>query len=137
MRTFGSQTTAKQWARLALKFGLLLTDAKLWSAINDQVKERAGDVSDVMKQKYEDTSDRLGDVRDAWQGKTDWVVPVMSFVGGIGLGIGVGILFAPVSGEEARAVLRDKAEDVKNKVNDIASGAATRFRPVPVTGTEG
>jgi len=108
----------------------------LWAAINDRVKERAEDVGDTMKQKFEETTDRLDDLRNAWQGNNDWVVPVMSFVGGVGVGVGVGMLFAPVSGREARAVLRDKAADVKSKVNDIAGGAG-KFRPARATGTEG
>jgi len=131
MTTFGRRSTAKQWARLAMKTGLLLTDMKLWSALSDQLKDHAGDLRDVFKDRYEDTTDRIQDARSALRGGSNWVSPVASFVGGVGVGIAVGMLFAPVSGEEARAVIRDRARDVGNKVNEMTG---SRFQP---TGTDG
>ena len=131
MATFGRRSTAKQWARLAMKMGLLLTDMKLWSTLNDQLKERAGDVRDVFKERYEDTADRIQDAGSALRGENNWISPVASFVGGVGVGIAVGMLFAPVSGEEARAAIRERARDVGSRVDQMTGG---RFRP---TGTEG
>lgn len=139
MRAFGRRTTAKQWARLALKCGLLLTDAKLWAAIDEELRERADDVSDVVRRRYEETTDRLHEARGAWQGDSDWLARTTSFLGGVGVGLGLGLLFAPLSGEESRAVLRDKAVEVKNKVGDVAAGAARVRTPTarPSTGTVG
>jgi hypothetical protein len=132
MATFGRRSNAKQWARLAMKFGLLLTDMKLWSALNDQLKERAGDVRDIFKDRYEETTDRIQDAGSALRGESNgWVSPVASFVGGVGVGVALGMLLAPVSGEQARAVIRDRARDVGNRVNEMAG---SRFQP---TGTEG
>jgi gas vesicle protein len=145
---FRRESAAKHWARLALKTGLLLTDAKLWQAVNDQIRDHAEDIGDDVKRKYEDATDRLQNASDALRGTSnDWVAPLASFVGGIGIGIGLGILFAPNSGEETRAALRDRAADVtsgvKNKVGDFVSGSS-RFRSRgvstenrPSTGTEG
>ena len=116
-----------------MKVGLLITDAKLWAAVNDRVRERAGDLGDLVRDKYEVATDRLDDARGALRGETDWVSPVASFLGGIGIGVAVGMLFAPVSGEEARAAIRDRAKDVTSKVNEMA-GSGARFRG---TGTEG
>ena len=137
MRSFGRRSKAKNWARLAMKFGLLLTDAKIWDSINEQLRERADDVRDVVRNKYEDTTERLADARDALQGRNDWLPSTASFLGGIGIGVGLGILFAPVSGEEARAALRDRAFDVKNKVSEFAAGANRYSTPSTATGTEG
>jgi hypothetical protein len=134
MSTFGRNTT-KQWARTALKLGLLLTDAKLWSDLGDQLRDRAGDAGDSMRQRYQDTSENLHRASDALRGRRDWLPAVGSFVCGIGVGIGVGMLFTPVSGEEARAVIRDKASDMKNRVSE-----ATRFQARSssrATGTDG
>lgn len=131
MATFGRRSTAKQWARLAMKTGLLLTDMKLWSALSDQLKDRAGDLRDVFRDRYEDTADRIQDAGGALRGESNWVSPVASFVGGVGVGIAVGMLFAPSSGEEIRAAIRDKARDVGSRVNEMAG---SRFQP---TGTEG
>lgn len=36
---------------------------------------------------------------------------ITSFMAGLGIGIGLGILFAPLSGEEAREWLAESAED--------------------------
>ena len=109
-----------------MKFGLMLTDAKLWSSVNDMVREKAEDASDVLRDHYETAAERLDRSRAALRGETDWVVPVASFVGGIGIGIGLGMLFTPVTGSEARAVLRDSAVGIKNKVTDVTSGTKVR-----------
>jgi hypothetical protein len=130
----------KEWARLAMKFGLLLTDAKLWKAMNEQLRERSEDLSEVVRREYEDTTDRLVDARRALQGQSDWFARVASLLAGLGVGVGLGLLLAPASGAETRAALRDKAVDVKNNVGDIAA-RATRLRPTPTgaspTGTTG
>jgi gas vesicle protein len=120
-----------------MKFGLLLTDAKIWESINGQLRDRADDMREAMREKYEDTTDRLYGARNALQGRNDWVTPTASFLGGIGIGVGLGILFAPVSGEEARAALRDKAVDVKNKVSEFAAGSSRYGTPSTATGTDG
>jgi hypothetical protein len=139
MRSFRRQTKAKNWARLAMKFGLLLTDAKMWDAFNDQLREHTDDVKDTVRQRYDDAAERLHEARHALQGRSDWVTSTASFLGGVGIGVGLGILFAPVSGEEARAALRDKAADVRNKVSDFAAGASRygSSATAGATGTDG
>jgi hypothetical protein len=138
MRTFGRNNKLQQWVRFALKTGLLLTDAKAWNAVNEQLRNRADDVRGVMREKYEETAERLQDARDAYRGRNYWLTPTASFLGGVGLGVGLGILFAPVSGEEARAALRGKAMDLKDKVTDFAT-SSTRYQSsgTMATGTDG
>ena len=118
MRAFGRRITAKQWTRFALKWGLLLTDATLWEALNEQLREGANEVSNVVKRRYEKAADRLQDRRPSTS--TGWLSPTATFLGGVGLGVGLGVMFAPVSGDEARAVLRDKVVDIKNRVSGVA-----------------
>jgi len=127
MKGFTRQSAAGKWARFALKCGLLLTDAKLWASVTEQLRDRADDLGDEVKRQYEDKADRLHEAHKALQGRRHWVAPTMNFLGGIGLGMGLGILFAPVSGEETRTALREKVVDIKNKVSDVAAGA-TGFR---------
>ncbi|MFY9906888.1 MAG: YtxH domain-containing protein [Terriglobales bacterium] len=144
--TFGKRNTAKQWARFAMKFGLVLSDPKLWSTLNDQLKDRAGDVSDavgdkydVVREKYEDATDRFSNAGSALRGESQWVAPTLCFLGGIGVGVGLGILFAPLSGEEVRGAIRDKAADVRNDVKNKVSKMKNRYRTsdAPFTGTDG
>ena len=89
--------------------------------INQQLRRRSDDFGDVARERYEDAADRLHDAGRALRGESDWVTPAITFVGGIGVGLAVGMLLTPVSGEEARDRLRQKFEDVKNKATDIAS----------------
>ncbi len=115
--------SARKWARIALKCGLLLTDTKLWSSIGDQLRDRASDIGDEVQRRYEDTADRIHEAHSALQGRGHWLATAASFVGGVGIGVGLGMLVAPVSGEEARTVLRNKVVGMKNKATDVASGA--------------
>ncbi len=138
MATLGRRN-AKQWARFAMKIGLFLTDAKLWAAINNQLKERTEDITDTMRGTYRDTSSRLENAQAALRGRSHGLGSALGFLAGVGLGVGLGMLLAPVSGEEARSVIRDKAADVKNKVTDFASRSGTsQYRSSPAsTGTSG
>jgi hypothetical protein len=140
MASLRRRRNAKQWARFAMKIGLFLTDAKLWSAINHRLRERAENISDSMRDTYEETTDRFDDVQYALRGHGHLLGSTIGFLGGVGVGIGLGMLLAPVSGEEARSVIRDKAADVKHKVSDFAtrSSRSTQYRSTPVsTGTSG
>lgn len=53
MASLGRRSNAQQWARMALKLGLVVTDVKLWSMIDSQLRESADDVGEVVKEKYE------------------------------------------------------------------------------------
>src|SRR5215469_12197214 len=107
MRILGRRYSAKEWARLAMTFGLLVTDARIWSAITDQFGQRADHLGDLMR--YE--SDRTIAVRNQRMGlrqNHDWMARITSLLAGMGVGIGVGILLAPGSDDEMRAALRNR-----------------------------
>ena len=42
----------------------------------------------------------------------------VSFIAGAGLGIGIGMLFAPASGQETRALISEKVQEVGTRVRD-------------------
>src|SRR5215468_8640425 len=99
---------AKDWARLAMRAGLLLTDAKLWSAVQNQMRDRADEMSDAINEKYQDASERLSNASDALRGQNQW--PSWgSFLLGLGIGTGIGYLVAPTSFERVRNTFNDRA----------------------------
>lgn len=136
MRGF-RESNAKKWARFALKAGLLLTDSKMWASVSEHLRDRVSDASDEARSRYEDAADRISDAREALQGRSDWVTPTINFLGGVGIGVALGMLFAPVSGEEARSAIRDKVVDIKEKVSDMTSGSGSyRSNMGSATGTD-
>jgi gas vesicle protein len=149
MRTSNAARDAKDWAKLALKFGLVLIAPKVWRAISDQLNDRVEDlsdrlsrgledVSDTATRKFGDASDRLSGASDALRGRRPWAGPVTGLLVGIGIGAALGVLLAPAAGEETREALRDKAVQTKKQVIQSASNAKERIRQsVPFTGTEG
>ena len=140
MRSIRSTNSLKNWARLAAKFGLLLTEPKVRAAIGDQLKDRADQVTDAIASKYEDAVDRLEAAGAALQGRSYWPSRAVGFLLGVGVGAGLGILLAPAAGSETREVIRGKAVDMKNKVVESASTATGKIRrsvtSMPSTGTE-
>jgi gas vesicle protein len=42
----------------------------------------------------------------------------VSFIAGVGLGVGIGMLFAPASGEETRELISEKVQEVGTRVRD-------------------
>lgn len=125
-----------RWLRFAMRCGLLVTDPKMWGAMTDDFKDYADSVAGRMRQGYDDAPDRAARAGMKIDEGPNWVARGASFLGGVGLGIGVGMLFAPSSGEETRGVIRDKAVDLKNQVVDMAAGAK-RSRAGSATGTDG
>lgn len=51
-----------------------------------------------------------------------------SFLAGLGIGIGLGILFAPMSGEEARSNLTQRASDLADSARDLVDQGRERVR---------
>ncbi len=51
-----------------------------------------------------------------------------SFLAGLGIGIGLGILFAPMSGEETRRDLQERAGELAGAARDLAEEGRARLR---------
>jgi gas vesicle protein len=128
MGSIRTRTKAKDWVRLAAKLSLLFTDPKLRDTISGQLKdsldgmkERVEDVNDRVSSTYEDTADRLTAARTALQGQSSWPSRTAGFLLGVGIGAGLGILFALASGSETREAVRDKVGGVKNRIFESAA----------------
>jgi gas vesicle protein len=136
MRNIGSRNNARDWARLALKMGLLLTEPKVRAAVGEQLKNRVDQVTETIASKYEDAVDRLEAAGAGFQGRSYWPSRVVGFLLGVGVGAGLGILLAPASGSETREAIRGRAVDMKNKVVESAK-ISHSVTSMPPTGTEG
>jgi hypothetical protein len=147
-----TKNSVRNWLRLAAKLGLLFTEPKVRAAVRDSIKDRLDDMTDSASSRYNDVSEsvaggyqeavgRLEAAADALQGRNYWVSRLTGFALGVGIGAGLGILFAPAAGQETRDAVRDKATDVKNKVFESAASATGKIRrsvaSMPSTGTEG
>jgi hypothetical protein len=113
MNALRRRPSKKNWIRFAMKLGLLATDAAVWSSVARMLSDR-DDATDIRR---ESLASNLSPNRG-------WSHASTLFIG-VAIGVGVGILFAPVSGQEARNTLRETAADVKDKVSN-ASGWGTR-----------
>jgi gas vesicle protein len=124
--------TTKDWVRLAAKLSLLFTEPKMRKAVGERFQSGVDDLTDAVSSKYdsfadtvtdkyEDASDRLEAARDAFQGKRNWPTPVAGFLLGVGVGAGLGILFAPAAGRETRDAVVEKVVGVKDRAFESAA----------------
>jgi hypothetical protein len=124
-----------------MKMGLIFTDPKVRSVIGDRLKDRANSLSDTISDRYDEAFDRVEAAGDALQGKSVWPSRMVALFLGIGIGTGIGMVFAPKAGSDTRQAIRDRAVDMKNKAVHSASSATERVRSsvtnMPSTGTHG
>ena len=99
----------------------------------DQTDRFAGDVRDRVSDGLSEANDRVSDLRsqakDLYNDPDHTMRNVLTFVAGVGVGVGAAILFAPASGEETRNSISDKVQDIGDRVRE-------RFSTRTPTGTE-
>ncbi|HEV3306859.1 MAG TPA: YtxH domain-containing protein [Candidatus Sulfotelmatobacter sp.] len=100
----------------------------------DQTNSFTSDVRDRVSDGLGRAANRASDLRDEAQdylsGEDHTARNVLTFVAGVGVGIGAALLFAPASGEEIRGQIGDKVHDIGDRVRE-------RFSSRTSTGTEG
>jgi len=106
----------------------------------DQADNAAEDVRDRVYDQVDRVSDQVSDITDrgrrAIYGEDHTLRNVLTFVAGVGVGLGAGMLLAPASGEETRNSMRDKVQDIGDKVRDqVRQRFSTNVGARP-TGTE-
>lgn len=130
----------KDIARLALKMGLLfLSNAKTRDEVGGRIKHHMDDVSDTVSRGYQEAADRLEAASDALRGRRYWPSYMANFVAGLGMGVGLGLLFAPAAGADTRQQIAGKVRDVKDRVVRSSSRESERGFSYgePATGTQG
>ena len=137
MRILGKRYSPKELARLAMTFGLLVTDAEIWSAMDEQLRQRADGTGERIRREFVPLPTKRTSEDVPLRNNSDWVARVASLLAGVGVGISVGMFLAPTSGDEMRAALRSRVSAMKTNLGDMAN-RATRFGDeVRSTGTAG
>ena len=96
--------------RSVLKTAVYIMDSTADSV--DRVSDRASRIADEAKDViYPDRGNALRNV--------------LSFAAGIGVGVAVGVLLAPQSGEQLRNTISDKVQDIGDKVRGKTESYAT------------
>jgi hypothetical protein len=103
---------------------LLRTALKTGLYVLEQSEKATADIREQMKGRVEDVTDRT---RKAIPGPKDHTVRnAVTIAAGIGLGVALGILFAPASGEQIRRSIVEKAEDAGARVRGRFSSEKSR-----------
>jgi hypothetical protein len=99
---------------------LLGAGLDLLNSLRERLPDNVDEIKDRARETYETASDRLGRATNALRGKEDSQIfgKVGALLIGAGIGVGVGLLIAPASGEETRADIADKVSDFAKKVPD-------------------
>jgi gas vesicle protein len=104
--------------------------------ILDQADNAASDMRDRVADQVDRVSDQVSDITDrgrrAIYGEDHTLRNVLTFAAGVGVGLGAGMLLAPASGEDTRSSMRDKVQDIGDRVRQRFSTSG-ESRP---TGTE-
>ena len=99
--------------------------------VREQASDNLGDLRDFARDKYETASDRFTRASAALRGDDNRVLMHgLSLAAGVGVGIAIGLMVAPASGEETRNAIVDKVQGFGGKVRD-------RFSEEYKTGTNG
>jgi ElaB/YqjD/DUF883 family membrane-anchored ribosome-binding protein len=113
----------KKLLKLLLGTGLLIVES---SRMSHRVRSQVNDLRENARDKYDDLVDRMERIGNALGDRHDYVTPIGSFLIGAGIGAGLGLLFAPASGEETRDAIWNQASDLKDRVTHKAASIRDR-----------
>jgi gas vesicle protein len=115
----------RNWITSALKTALYLMEVTDQASdnIRDRVSDRFGDVRSRVDDArsravdaYDTVADRVSTAARALRGDDGAVARnAMMFVGGLGAGLALGVIFAPASGEETRRAIAERFEDIGSR----------------------
>jgi hypothetical protein len=119
MTTFNRRPGRQHWFRFAMKLGLLATDAALWSSLARMLSDREDSRNAARLREHSSYDLQTRRAERGWSHAS-------TLLTGVGIGVGLGILFAPMSGEQARLAIRDTAVSFKSKMDDVVDWAGRR-----------
>ena len=129
----------KKLINSALKTALYLLELSDQATENtrDRIADRYSDARDQARDSYGVMADRVNNAARALRGEdTSGVKNVLMFVGGVGAGVALGLMFAPASGDETRRAIAQRFEGIGSKTTNSIMFAAfsmegrNRFRHV-------
>jgi hypothetical protein len=93
--------------RTLLRAGLYFLEEsdRTTAGLRDRMRDKVGNITSRTREAVGMEPDHT--MRDA-----------VCFIAGVGLGVGMGMLFAPASGEETRELISEKVQEVGTKVRE-------------------
>jgi hypothetical protein len=108
-----------QFLRLLFGMGLALTEPRQRHRIYDRVTDKLDDFADQASRGYDAAVDRVERVYRSARGEDHRALAsTASFLVGMGIGAGVGVLFAPARGKQTRDAIAEKVERFKGNVSE-------------------
>ena len=116
-----------KWLKVLLGTGLYLLEQSDGATkdVRKRAADRFSDLRDVAQDKYETATERLDRATRAIRGEDQSMAGnVLRFVAGVAVGVGIGLVLAPASGEETRNVIAGKVHKMGDKVRQQFSDDA-------------
>jgi hypothetical protein len=103
-----------QFLRLLLGMGLVMTEPRQRRRIYDRVTDQLDDVADQASQGYEAVANGVERLYRTARGEDHrGLSGTATFLIGMGVGAGVGLLMAPASGKKTRETIVGKIRDIQ------------------------
>ncbi len=105
--------------KLLLGTGLYLLEQSDQSTrkIRDRAAGNLSDLRDFAQDKFETATDRVSKASQALRGDDNQIVGnALSLAAGVGIGLALGVIFAPASGRQVRSAIADKVHVFGDKV---------------------
>jgi ElaB/YqjD/DUF883 family membrane-anchored ribosome-binding protein len=96
----------------------------------DSLRARMAEPVDELRSKaqntYETAKDRLGRATDVVRGEDSHILhSTVAALLGLGIGVSVGLLLAPASGEKTRSNIAGKVRDIRDRVSSTEGATGT------------